>query len=240
MRFNTGKCKVMHVGKNNPQSSYYMSGTQLAAVEEEKDIGVIIHKSLKPSRHCSEAARRARVVLYQISKSFHFRDRVTFVKLYKQYVRPHLEYAVQAWCPYTIGDINLLERVQEQAIRMVSGLQGRTYQERLAELNLDSLKSRRDRFDMIQTYKILTGIDRVTSSHWFQTVGDSHNRRQTRLTNHRLDLIQDKVCRTEIRKQFFSQRVVLNWNKLPNFVKDSRNISSFKINYDKFIGATVE
>ena len=52
MKFNIEKCKIMHVGKNNPQFDYYMAGTKLKVVEEEKDIRVTIHKSLKPSAHC--------------------------------------------------------------------------------------------------------------------------------------------------------------------------------------------
>jgi hypothetical protein len=39
----------MHVGRNNPQYEYFMNGTKLTVVEEEKDVGVIIHRSLKPA-----------------------------------------------------------------------------------------------------------------------------------------------------------------------------------------------
>ena len=51
MMFNVDKCKVLHVGRNNSLCDYYMDGKVLEAIEEEKDLGVIIHKSLKPSRH---------------------------------------------------------------------------------------------------------------------------------------------------------------------------------------------
>ena len=48
MMFNTAKCKIMHVGRNNPHYEYFMGGVKLETVEEEKDIGVVIHNSLKP------------------------------------------------------------------------------------------------------------------------------------------------------------------------------------------------
>ena len=86
----------MHVGKNNPQFDYYMAGTKLKVVEEEKeskDIGVTIHKSLKPSAHCKRVADTANAVLRQLTKNFHFGDRHVFKKLYVQYVRPHVEFA---------------------------------------------------------------------------------------------------------------------------------------------------
>jgi hypothetical protein len=73
-----------------------MKGQQLEVTEEEKDIGVIMSKNLKPSAQCAKAARTAQTVLSQVSRSFHFRDRHIFVKLYVQYVRPHLEFASPA------------------------------------------------------------------------------------------------------------------------------------------------
>ena len=93
----------MHVGRDNPQAVYSMRGSNLAATEVERDIGEMIHRLLKPSVKCSEAARarQATIVLCQPSKAFHYyRDRQTLVVLYKQYVRPHLEFATPAWSPW--------------------------------------------------------------------------------------------------------------------------------------------
>ncbi len=56
------------------------------------------------------------------------------MKLYTQYVRPHLETASPAWSPWTIGDRAALEKVQETAVKMVTGLKGITYEERCAKL----------------------------------------------------------------------------------------------------------
>jgi hypothetical protein len=70
---------------------YYMRGTKLGTTQEKRDIGVTITRNLKPSAHCNTAAGRAMAVLSQIKWNFHYRDRHIFVKLYKQYARPHLE-----------------------------------------------------------------------------------------------------------------------------------------------------
>ena len=99
MKFNTGKCKVMHVGSSNLRIQYSMSGQVLETTETERDIGVLVSAGMKPARQCLKAAQTAGSVLGQISRAFHYRDRKTFVKLYKQYVRPHLEFAVTAWSP---------------------------------------------------------------------------------------------------------------------------------------------
>jgi hypothetical protein len=90
MSFNISKCKVMHFGRNNPEHMYSMNGEALGKVKKERDIGVIVQDSLKP------AAATARAVLGQITRAFHYRDKFTFVKLYKTYVRPHLEFSTPA------------------------------------------------------------------------------------------------------------------------------------------------
>jgi hypothetical protein len=69
---------------------YFMNGTPVGTTDEERDIGVVISKSLKPASQCNIAAGRATTVLNQIRRNFQYRDRHTFVKLYKQYVRPRL------------------------------------------------------------------------------------------------------------------------------------------------------
>ena len=127
MTFNLEKCKVMHVGKNNPHYEYTMGGVKLSETDEERDIGVMITKTLKPSSQCNKAAARATSVLNQIKRNFHYRDRHTFLRLYKQFVRPHLEFASQAWAPWTIGDKKTLEKVQERAVKMVAGLASTDY-----------------------------------------------------------------------------------------------------------------
>ena len=136
MEFNASKCKVVHFGKKNPGYSYTMggfapAGVVLGAVEDEKDVGVTVSNTLKPSLQCAKAAKKANQVLGQMVRAFHYRDRQTWIKLYKTFVRCHLEYSVQAWSPWTEKDKNILEAVQKRAIRMVSGLDGKTYEEKL-------------------------------------------------------------------------------------------------------------
>jgi len=152
------------------------------------------------------------------------------VRLYKQYIRPHLEFAVPVWTPWTQGDIELLEKIQIRMVGMVSGLKGRNYQEKLKELGLQTLETRRRRFDMIQTFKILKGFDRVDSSTWFETVGNEPPR-QTRQSAYHLNLVR-RQAKTEIRSNFFSIRVIEPWNRLPTELKESKTIKSFKDGLD--------
>jgi ribonuclease P/MRP protein subunit RPP40 len=82
MEFNIKKCKIMHLGHNNPCRVFTMKNQQLETTETQRDIGVNVSKLLKPSLQCAHAARTAQSVLSQISRAFHYRDRHTFKKLY--------------------------------------------------------------------------------------------------------------------------------------------------------------
>ncbi len=75
----------MHLGHDNPGHTYTMNGQQLGKTDEERDIGVAVTRSLKPTAQCMKAVRTASMVLGQISRAFHFRDRYVFVRLYIQY-----------------------------------------------------------------------------------------------------------------------------------------------------------
>ena len=227
MSFNVDKCKVMHIGRNNPQANYMMSGVQLKETVSERDIGVKVHQSLRPSVQCTEASQRANAVLGQVTRAFHFRDRTTFLKLYKQYVRPHLEFAVPAWSPWTQGDRDTIEKVQRRAVRMVSGLKAGSYEEKLKELDMLSLEGRRTLYDMVQSFKIIRGFDDVKATTWFTLVGDTPHLRLTRNTSDPLNIVRQNP-RTEIRRSFFSNRVVDTWNSLPSDVKHSKTITMFK------------
>lgn len=236
MQFNASKCKILHVGRKNPKFSYFMNDVKLEVSSHEKDLGVIITDNLKPSMQCVEAAKKARFVLNQITRSFHFRDRKTFLKLYKQYVRCHLETSIPVWNPYTAKDIELLEAVQRRAVQQISGLEGDTYLAKCSELGIMTLQTRRLRTDLIQTYKILKGLDQVDSKQWFQTVENAGSR-FTRNTAYPLNLIPRQV-QTEQRRNFFSVRVVGPWNMLPHSIKDAATLASFKSRLDNYLIST--
>ena len=117
---------------------------------------------------------------------------------------------------------------------MISGLNGQTYEEKLTEIGLQTLEYRREKADMVQVFKMLKGIDNVDYKNWFEIYGDtsSNIRPNTRLSNEPLNIIQ-KRCNGDIRKNFFSMRVVLKWNSLLNDNKNSGTVAVFKSNYDR-------
>jgi hypothetical protein len=227
MEFNVKKCKVMHVGHNNGRQAYLMDGQQLEETEEERDIGVTMTRQLKPSAQCRNAARTAQAVLGQLTRAFHYRDRHVFLRLYVQYVRPHLEFCVAAWSPWHEGDKDCLEKVQKRAVGMISGLTANTYEERLKELGITTLEERRHQLDMIQTYRILQGKDKVDPKAFTMA---SEGVRLTRQSADPLN-IRQQTPRLDIRRNFFSQRVIEGRNSVPPKIKNAVTASAFKNAY---------
>ena len=154
----------MHFDNNKAKENYLINTTVLKVVEEEKDLGVIVQNNLKVSEQCSKSVKTANRVLGMISRTFQKKSKEIIIPLYKSLVRPHLEYCVQAWRPHLIQDIKLIERVQHRATRMIPELHGQTYEQRLIEVNLTTLETRRLRGDLIEMFKILKGFDHTSLS----------------------------------------------------------------------------
>jgi hypothetical protein len=233
MLFNADKCHVIHTGKKNPAFVYDWGGEQLEATEEEKDVGVIISKSLKPSLQCARAAKKANQVLGQMARSITYRDKYTFTRLYKVYVRPHLQYCVSAWSPFTVGDKELLENVQRRAVKMITNISG-SYEEKLAQLGLTTLEENRQRGDMVEMFKLMTGKTKVDFRDWFTLAPVRQGAGNTRATTGYLNVEEPPRASGEVRRNFFSQRCPRAWNTLPDVVKKATTVNSFKSAYDAF------
>ena len=209
---------------------YAPAGTVLQVVNEEKDIGVIVSDTLKPSTQCAKAAKKANSILGQMSRSFHYGDKDVWIPLYKTYVRQHLELTVQAWSPWYCKDIEILEKVQERAVNMVVGLRSKCYHDKLRELHLTTLQDRRIRGDMIQTWKYLHG--RNPGRECLFKMSDAQHDRQSRHTSKPWNIaIPDS--RLEIRKNFYTTRCVKKWNSLPHRIQKLEDLNKFKNAYDK-------
>ena len=139
-------------------------------------------------------------------------------------------------------DVELLENVQKRAVRCIQGLHG-TYEEKLKQINLPLLVDRRLRGDLIQTYKIVHTVDDVDPATWFKFAAEV--RRPTR-GNTQIDddgsqakrlTLEGRKCNSELRRNFFSNRVVQPWNELPDAVKSAESVNAFKNGYDKYLTA---
>jgi len=225
MEFNTDKCSVIHLGKNNPKSIYSLCNKEIKSSTKERDLGVIVDSTMKFSEHCNAVARSANATLGMIKRNVVSRNKNIVTKIYKALVRPKLDYCVQAWRPYLKKDVEQLEKVQRRATKFISECKGLNYMERLKVTGLSTLEQRRDRGDMIEVFKTLKGFNRVESNRFFNFAEDSRTR------GHNMKLVKERA-RLDSRKYYFTNRVINKWNSLPQYVVDAPSINAFKNRYD--------
>ena len=145
----------------NEDTQYTMGGTVLNTTLKEKDLGLTISADMKVSEQCGIAAAKGNQILGLSRRNIVYKEKELIILLYKTIVRPHLEYCIQAWRPYRKKDIDMLERVQRRATKMIPKLRNISYEMHLKECGLTTLETKRLRGDQIEVFKILNGYENI-------------------------------------------------------------------------------
>ena len=154
MDFNIKKCKIMRISREvQPvKTELCMNESLLEMVLEFKDLGLFVDRHLSWNSHMNVS--KAKRMLDLISRTC--RDFAAVTTLNCSFVRSHLKYGSVVWSPYTQQNIDIIERVQRRATRLIlkSDID---YASCLKKLNLHSLEQRRFMADVTFLNKALNG-----------------------------------------------------------------------------------
>lgn len=228
VKLNEGKCVVMNLGclQSNNNFDYKIGSHSLNYVDQVIDLGVIFDSTLKFYEHIHCIVKKAYSLLGLINRNFKYVNNNIFLILYKSLVRSQLEYSACVWSPWTIREMEEIERVQKRATKMVRGCEGLDYENRLRFLCLPTLRYRRIRGDLIMMFNILRSEDHRCLPEMMRATG--------RTRGHGMK-ISTAPFHTNLRKNYFINRILNIWNSLTDEVVDCSNVNEFKNKLDKFL-----
>lgn len=232
LRLNVNKCKITSFGRDIAyRYEYYLttgqSSTELTREGHLNDLGIEIDDKLNFSLHIHIKVNKAYQVLGVVRRNFYNLAGAAFVMIYKAMVRSIVEYNSAVWSPYKVADVLEIEKVQKRATKIVRACKHMCYEDRLRYLDLPTLKFRRLRGDMIQTYKIVTGkCDESVAPALLLNKQSITRGHEYKLATHR--------TRYDLRKHFFTNRIVNVWNGLTDKVVNAQSVDAFKRELDNF------
>ena len=198
------------------------SQTMLEAVKEEKYLGVVIDSNLTFQDHIDAVTSKANRTLGIIRRTFKNLNKEMFLTLYKTLVRPTLEYCSPVWNPRLIKQKRQLEQIQRRATKLMNNIKNLSYSEHLMYLGLPTMEYRFLRADMIQTYKLVHGLEGLPATAFFQM----DRNRATR--GHHFKIVKAR-CSTNLYANTFSNRIVTTWNSLSAPVVEAESLNSLKM-----------
>ena len=120
------------------------------------DLGVYMSSNCTFDFHVASVYKRCSNLTGWILRTFNTRETITMMTLFKSLVLSRLDYASQLWSPHLLKSIYLIEKVQRSFTKHITGIKNKPYDERLKLLNLYSVQRRRDRYQIIYLWKIIT------------------------------------------------------------------------------------
>ena len=217
MRFSPKNCMLPCVGP----SPYKIGLVIIDFVESHSDLGITVDRTMKFHSHVARNARIANGITSNILSCTLERDEDFILNIFKFHVGPIMEYGSPLWNVGYRGDMKIMERVQRRWTRAINGISDLPYSTRLNRLKLFSFQGHLLHTDLIMVWKIFHNKCALKFEDFFHLDIDSHTR------GHQFKIFVPRVS-LEVRKRYFSVRVISAWNSLTDEAVSSVSLGSFK------------
>ena len=212
-------------------NTFYINQAPIPKSENVKDLGLILSNNLKWSNYISSITTKANMTAHTILRSFQTNNIKLIINLFNMYVRPTLEYNTCIWNPNLTKDINSVESVQRKFTKRLcqrNNIKFNSYNDRLKILKMETLETRRYKRDVIIMFKIYHNLIDIDFNEFFTSTTSSYN-----LRGHSYQLNIPKHSSFTPRQNFFSNRILTIWNKLPEDLLNAQNLGIFKSKLNK-------
>ena len=121
VNFNLVKCNIMSITRSPIKfpAGYKLCNSPLESISCQRYLGVFIQDNLEWDSHVKSVKNKDMKILGLLHRTFSGSSLYVKTQAYNSLVRPHVEYASAAWCPFEKQHIKALEAVQRYAVRFV-------------------------------------------------------------------------------------------------------------------------
>ena len=246
MRFNANKCSMLSI-RNKSTHFYSLNNTILKHVSDIRYLGIHFSSDLKWNLHVSNTTKRANSTLGFLRRNLRNCPPSCRRTAYMALVRSALEYGAVVWDPYSITNIDRLERIQHRAARFITGdynsRKTGCITEMLRSLKLQPLQVRRKQLRLILLYKIANGLVTAIPSHLYLTPKKKGRlirpRKLDGSTSSSSNPIANSIavnskcfkaswCNTDQLKNSFFNRTIIDWNHLNENLVQADSVERFR------------
>jgi hypothetical protein len=216
--------------RNHP--ALHLNNQRISQLKHHKHLGIYLSHNLSWNKHAEEIAKKANRCLGILRPLKFLLDRASLETLYKSFIRPILEYADIVWDAPDAHrhGLDILEKVQTEAARLVTGATARCSTENLyKEVGWEKLALRRRMHRSIMMFKIMTGLAPQMLTEKIPSRIEARTRYHLR---NRTDLEVPMARLVSYSQSFFPAATRL-WNDFTDAIKNSPSVASFKHNYLK-------
>jgi len=235
LRISHKKCIAFYIGNSNPKHTYLIDDQEITkSADPVRDLGIYLTPKLNWAPHIQKSCSKAYRRWFMFFKFFKTTNPKIYVRLYKTYVRPILEFGTQIFNSNIQKNSKSIEQVQHRITKMILkrcfeniATQTAPYHERLAILDLQTLESRRIINDLVLFDKIHKNKINLAEC----------NKPPTLVTNTRSNKSSYtyRHVRTNIRKDSFFIRVPKIYKKLSEkWTLNNLSTEQFRQNLERF------